>query len=206
MASLPTSKLVDSSELFCNDLIGMEEAITHSHGPEGEHEHTGHAFTTWLDPQLAIKHARSIREAFIERWPERQDAFEAGFASLERDLLDLDQQIAALVDRDPERPLIGSHPVYQYFARRYELNMKSVHWEPDEAPDDQMWRDLSALLNSHPAKWMIWEGTPSDETAEKLVDMGVGSAVFSPCGNAPEEGDYLSVMRANVTNLEAVFG
>ncbi len=32
----------------------LEGATTHSHGPEGAHEHTGWAFTTWIDPQLTI--------------------------------------------------------------------------------------------------------------------------------------------------------
>jgi len=29
--------------------------------------------------------------------------------------------------------------------------------------------------------------------------------VFDPCGNAPDQGDFMSVMRQNVENLKAAF-
>ena len=53
-ATLPSSRLVDTGAAFADRLIEMESVTTHSHGPEGEHEHGGWAFTTWLDPMLAI--------------------------------------------------------------------------------------------------------------------------------------------------------
>ena len=53
-ATLPVSKVVDTSASFASQYIRLEGTVTHSHGPEGEHEHTGWAFTTWLDPTLAI--------------------------------------------------------------------------------------------------------------------------------------------------------
>jgi zinc transport system substrate-binding protein len=52
---------------------------------------------------------------------------------------------------------------------------------------------------------MLWEATPLDETRQLLAsEYGVGSVVFDPCGNRPESGDYISVMRANVESLEAL--
>jgi zinc transport system substrate-binding protein len=91
--------------------------------------------------------------------------------------------------------------VYQYFTRRYNLNARSVHWEPDQIPDQTMWDELERLLGEHPAKWMIWEGEPLETVVTRLAELGVDSVVFDPCGGAPDEGDYLSVMEANVENL-----
>jgi zinc transport system substrate-binding protein len=204
-ATLPQSRLVDTSASFRDDLAPMEGAGTHSHGPTGEHEHTGWAFTTWLDPGLAVEQAEAVRDALVARWPDRQEAFGLNFGALRRELLELDRRVTELASREPGKPLLASHPVYQYMARRYGLDVKSVHWEADESPDDRMWQELADLLESHPARWMIWEGVPAPETAGKLQRMGVGSVVFSPCGNAPDTGNYLSVMRANAGNLEAVF-
>ena len=59
--SLPKSKLCHTSAEFASDYIALEDAGTHSHGPEGEHAHGGTAFTTWLDPTLAVKQADAIR-------------------------------------------------------------------------------------------------------------------------------------------------
>ena len=102
--------------------------------------------------------------------------------------------------------MLASHPVYQYMARHYELNLASVHFEPDEYPSENAWWDLGKLLAEHPAEWMLWEGEPMAETSSTLAELGVRSVVFDPCGNAPEQGDYLTVMRENVSNLIEVFG
>jgi len=60
-------------------------------------------------------------------------------------------------------------------------------------------------VKDHPAKWMIWEGEPVRGTVEKLKLIGVDSLVFDPCGNVPDQGDFLSVMRENVKNLQKAF-
>ena len=65
--------------------------------------------------------------------------------------------------------------------------------------------ELKAILAKHPAKWMIWEGEPAKESVAKLDAIGVKSVVFDPCGNVPDAGDLLSVMKANVEALEKAF-
>jgi zinc transport system substrate-binding protein len=52
---------------------------------------------------------------------------------------------------------------------------------------------------------MLWEGYPLDESVKRLEHMGVGSIVFAPCMNTPEEGDFMSVMKQNVENLRAIY-
>jgi zinc transport system substrate-binding protein len=57
----------------------------------------------------------------------------------------------------------------------------------------------------YPARWMIWEGSPLKALVEKLKTMDLDSLVFDPCGNTPDQGDFLSVMRQNVDNLKFAF-
>jgi len=203
--SLPQSKTVNTSASIKEQFIALEEATTHSHGPEGEHAHGGMAFTTWLDPKLAIQQAQAILSALTERWPEHQERFEAGFARLEKDLLDVDTAIEKIVADEQGTPLVFSHPVYQYFERRYGLNGRSVHWEPDEMPSDEQWNRLAELLKTHEAKWMIWEGEPKQEAVTRLREMGIECVVFDPCGNVPADGDFQKVMQLNLENLQHVF-
>lgn len=203
-ASLPRTRLVDTSAGFRDRLIAQEAAITHIHGPEGAHTHADLAFTTWLDPQLAILQARAVAGAFTEVRPEQAAAFGAGLAALESDLRELDTTLARTTGAIGDPPLLFSHPVYQYFARRYGLNARSLHWEPDDAPDENAWRALEDLLAEHPARWMIWEDTPAEQTMRKLEAMGVRSIVYSPCANAPEQGDFLGVMHRNAAALAAL--
>ena len=203
--SLPDSKLVNTSAGFEDMYIVSEEAVVHTHGPAGEHEHENLAFTTWLDPVLAIEQARAIRDALAAQLPGAEADLQEGFAALETDLTEIDALLGAWSADHSGQPLLVSHPVYQYLARRYDLNLRSVHFEPDEVPTTGGWRDLAALTQDHAARWMLWEGEPLAETRELLAsEYGVGSLVFDPCGNHPESGDYISVMRANVESLEAL--
>jgi zinc transport system substrate-binding protein len=203
--SLPRSKMVDTSSTFKNRYITMKETITHSHGPEAAHAHESTAFTLWIDFDLAVKQAAEIVKALSRKKSELKDTFQKNYTSLENDLLTLDQEINEFVAKNRSLPLIMSHPVYDYFARRYKLNIKSVHWEPDEVPGDEQWIELRGILKDHPAQWMIWEGDPIKKSVGRLKTMGIYSLVFNPCGNVPEQGDFLSVMRENVKNLRQGF-
>ena len=112
--------------------------------------------------------------------------------------------MTALARQIGDRPLVTSHPVYQYWARRYGLNVRAVTWEPDVVPDADAVSALRGILAGHPARLMIWEGEPDSRSVELLESMGLESVVFDPCGNVPRGGDFLVVMRRNIRDLERV--
>jgi zinc transport system substrate-binding protein len=199
-SSLPPSRLVSTSAGIEDRLIETDGSATHAHGPEGAHAHGRMAFTTWLDPTLAIAQATAVADAMTRRWPDDAAVFDAGLASLTADLESLDATLAASFADRP--PVVFSHPVYQYLARRYGLADVSVHWEPDVAPTPAQWQTLEAILSDHPARVMIWEGEPLAETAGRLRAMGVETVVFDPGANTPDSGDWLGVMRANAQRLQ----
>jgi zinc transport system substrate-binding protein len=203
-ATLPATRLVDTSAGLEARLVPLEEATVHSHGLEGEHSHKGFAFTTWLDPELAIAQAKAVAEALVRARPESEGAMRSGLAALEQDLRALDERQRAAVERLGGKPLLFSHPVYQYLVARYGLNARSVHWEPDEAPSETQWRELQEILAEHPARWMIWEGAPQPEVVQRLSELGLESVVYDPCANRPSAGDLLTVMGRNAAALEAL--
>jgi zinc transport system substrate-binding protein len=202
--SLPTSKCVNTSSAFQDRHIALEETMTHAHGPGAEHAHGGLAFTTWLDFSLATRQAEAIKDALVQLSPDNKSAFEANYATLEKDLIAIDESMKAVAEKIKDTPLIVSHPVYQYWARGYGLNIQSVHWEPDEAPTEQQWQDLKVMLKDHPSKWMIWEGEPTTETVDALNAMQIQSVTFDPCGAEPSEKDFLISMQKNIKNLEQI--
>jgi len=194
--TLSESRLVDTAAGLHDQLIREEGAVTHQHGPGGQHTHGGVAFTTWLDLSLAGKQAQAVHEALRRMLSDKAADLQARLNSLTNDLTGLDRDLQAWGQSLNGQPVIASHPVYQYFARRYGLNLKSVHWEPDVVPDETGWRELEALLREHPARIMIWEGEPARETVERLMRLEVHSVLFSPCSNVPKQGDFLGVMRS----------
>lgn len=203
--SLSQGQMVDTSAGLTDRLIPLEGQTTHSHGLEGEHEHSGTAFTLWLDMTLAQAQVQAISADFSARWPKRAAGIEQLAAALMQDLQSLDEEMLSIVGASSGQPVLFSHPVYQYLEKRYGINGKSVHWEPDAMPDGSMWQELKELVDAHPAKWMIWEGDPDPEITTKLAGLGIQSVVFDPCAGKPEQGDFLSVMQKNVTALQTVF-
>lgn len=203
--SLPMLRSVDTSKAFKDKLIHIESNVTHSHGPGGDHSHGGTAFTTWLDFSQAALQAEAIYRALSRKLPTGKADFSRNFESLKKDLLGLDVRMKTLSEQKPGLPLVGSHPIYQYMARRYKLNLQMVMWEPDEDPGEAKWKHLQEMAQSHPAKWMIWEGNPSPESSARLQKMKIRSQIFNPCFARPEKGDFLLVMQQNVKNMEFVF-
>jgi len=200
-ATLPRSKLVNTSKSFKDQYLYIQNSVTHSHGTGEEHSHGEIAFTTWIDPELAIKQSEEIKNSLIKILPDNNKVFEANFSSLKNDLIKVDNSLKDIFAKYSDKPLIASHPVYQYLQRRYKLNLKSVQWEPDEYPNPEKWLELAKILKEHPASLMIWEDEPLSETTQKLQEMEIKSVVFNPCGNVPDKGDYLSVMNSNINNL-----
>lgn len=204
--TLPAAKVADTSAGFKADLIEVKDAVTHSHGPGGDHSHGGVAFTTWLDFSQAIAQATAARMALGKMLPQSAAAsLDANLKALAGELEALDARMKTVGARMKSVPAVASHPVYQYLARRYGINLKAVLWEPETVPDDKAISELKLLLESHPAKWMIWEGEPAKESVETLKALGIASIVFDPCGNVPESGDFISVMKTNVSTMEKAF-
>ena len=200
--SLPRRRLVNTSAGFAENYIDAGSGAAHSHGGGAAHAHAGVAFTTWLDLQQAVRQADAIRQAIIKKRPQLKATVDKNFAGLESDLLTLDAELKSIIAGNQNQALLASHPVYQYLARRYGVNLHSVMWEPDEYPESSQWQALANLALAHAAKWMLWEGKPLVESVDQLRQRGIGSIVFDPCANLPDQGDFLSVMKNNLAELK----
>ena len=204
-ATLSQSRLIDTSGAMTDQLIAVDDTVTHSHGPGGDNSHQDMAFTSWLDMEFAAGQARTVFGSLVRLLPENEPDYRERLHELEKDLGELDTRLKVVAERIGDQPLVFSHPVYQYLVRGYGLNGRSVHWEPHETPGNDQWRELSDALATHAAAWMIWEDEPLAETENRLEAIGIRSLVFRPCGNRPAEGSLVSVMLDNVMALERAF-
>jgi zinc transport system substrate-binding protein len=203
--SLPKEKIVNTSAPFKGHYNSTENVTTHNHGPTGAHSHAGTAFTTWLDFTQAARQAEAVKDSLVVARIGSRQELTKNYEALKEQLLALDISIEATTKGRSDVPLFASHPVYDYFSRRYGLNLQAVLWEPDSFPDESAWSELEHFQRDHPARWMIWEDEPLPESVERLAKMGIRSIVFNPCGNRPDEGDFMSVMESNVENIKLIF-
>ncbi|MGB5372937.1 MAG: metal ABC transporter substrate-binding protein [Polyangiales bacterium] len=204
--TLPRTRIVVTADGCRDGYLHTEQSVRHQHGPEGEHAHSDLAFTTWLDLRLAACQASHVRDALLERLPEAKDGVSTGFETLEQVLLDLDARLRNVGKVLDGRPILASHPVYQYLANAYGLSIKSLHLEPDQALSDEDWKEVDAMLKQDRANWMLWEAPPLEATEAGLLKRDVTPIVFDPAGQTPSEGAFLSVMEANVARLECAAG
>ena len=201
-ASLPWSRTVVTTRDVEDKYIQVPDAVTHSHGPEGEHAHAALASETWLDSKLAISQARVVKEELERLVPDSADAIKANFDSLVADLQSLDEEFTSTFAQSSGL-WTASHPAFSYIGRRYSLELEIVHWAPNEFPAENQWHGLEELVAERPTSWMLWEDDPIQETVDRLRTMGVCIVVFHPVGKKPDQGDYLTVMRRNLERLQA---
>lgn len=203
-SSLPEDRLVDTSLSFQDKLIETHDSNPHAHGDGDVHSHAGTAFTTWLDFEQAAQHVQSISTNLIKLLPDSAETISKRTEELVAELNALNQELAEITSKI-EDPLLASHPVYHYLARAYDLKILSLIWEPemtltpDHLEELQLQREMVST-----ARHFIWEGEPLPALTTTLSEKGLTSLVFSPCSNRPEEGDFMTVMRANLDALRAI--
>jgi zinc transport system substrate-binding protein len=207
--SLPDAIIVDSARPLEKELIGLEGAITHSHGRDGSHTHEGIDGHTWLDPVFARIQAAEIHKGLIRLLPDCRDELDSNLASLLRDIEALHKVLGELTGALDGRGLLASHPAYNYVARRYGWKVTSLELDATVMPDEKSMAQISAVAGKESARIILWETEPLDEIAERLEEqLGLKSVLFSPCEMLSEESmrhdlDYMGVMNENVRRLQA---
>jgi zinc transport system substrate-binding protein len=203
-ASLPPDILVDTSASLSDQYIARDSGASHSHGPQGEHSHGEQAFTLWLDLRLARGQADAIYQELAVRLPEKQSQLQQRYLIVAAQLDRLDTRVLEQASTLTGRSIVYSHPVYQYFARRYGIAGISVHWEPDVEPSPEQWQHLEQELGQAQRPLMIWEAQPLAVVRQRLRQLGVEVLVFEPGADASEP-DFAALMAANVERMQAVF-
>ncbi|MBU0638628.1 MAG: zinc ABC transporter substrate-binding protein [Planctomycetes bacterium] len=211
-ASLPASRVVDTTKPLANEFIELGDTVTHTHGPSGAHSHEGIDGHTWLDPGNAKVQAAEIKQALIKLLPAHESHFARGYGLLAQDLDQLAARFKALTTKLDGQQLVCSHPAYNYLGRRYAWTVQSYHLDPEVMPDDETIAEMKAFIAEHPARFLLWEAEPASAIAERMrTELGLQSVVVSPCelldDNELAAGqDFLSVMNANVDRIEKALG
>jgi len=208
-ASLPRSRVINTAAGFRDRFIEME-TVTHSHGPAGEHTHTGIDGHTWVDPNNAILQANAIAEGLADAFPERIEMFEANLPPLRADLEALDGRLRDVTAKLEGVVLLASHPAYNYLAQRYGWEIENLDLDPRAELTDVVLADIDRAIQARGYEApviLLWESAPLETTTEQLkTDLGITSVLFSPAETRSDEQrdageDYLSIMNSNVDRL-----
>jgi len=203
--ALAPSRTVELADAYRDQWLTFPDAIQHQHGPEGMHTHTGVDPHVWMDPELAIIHARRIAEELARRFPDGAAEFRARAEETVADLTDLERRWREVPLAEADPPLLTNHPAYDYLARRCGWPVRNFGLDPERVAEDDV-APLAALAKEG-ARFLLWESAPTDAVKVRFESIGLHSVVISPCEHRPPEGDWLEVQRGNAARLrDAVRG
>ena len=193
------------------DVARVEPLADATEQHEGEEQPAGGKDPhVWLDPaRLAtIADRVAVRLAAADT-PHAAD-YTARARALRTDLETLDKEYAAGLQTCQRREIVTSHTAFGYLARRYNLEQVGITGlAPDAEPTVQRVTAVADQARAHGATTIFFETLVSPNVAHIIADtVGAKTAVLDPIeGLQPgATGDYLSVMRSNLSTLRTALG
>jgi ABC-type Zn uptake system ZnuABC Zn-binding protein ZnuA len=82
----------------------------------------------WMSAKLGLQYILNIKNALSAFAPQHAAKFEANYEIYKQKLIELDQYIEQQIQSIPEekRILITSHDAFQYYGRRYNIQLESI--------------------------------------------------------------------------------
>lgn len=163
-----------------------------------------------MDPENARIVARNLAERLCELAADGCPAFRANLAAFEQALGRKEAEWDAALEPYRGTPIVTYHNTWKYFARRFGL-VSELYLEPKPGipPSPPHLAEVIAQMRKQNIRVILVEPFQSRKTAEKVA-AETGAEVVDVCqfpGGLPQtDGDYLSLMDANVRAVAAALG
>ena len=168
----------------------------------------------WLDPVLMGAVVDEVETALVDADPENEDSVRRNSNEVRGELEALDATYRdglASCERDL---VVTAHDAFGYLTDRYGLQEEGVAGiSPDAEPDARRLAELADLAREEGVTTIFTEELVSPEIAETLAREagGLQTDVLSPLESLSTDerdagSDYVSVMEANLTRLQAALG
>ncbi|MEV6706428.1 metal ABC transporter substrate-binding protein [Micromonospora wenchangensis] len=193
----------------------LRDATAGGHEHEGEDGHAeeesgGKDPHLWLDPTRLATVADKLAERLGTVDPDRAADYTTRARTLRGELEKLDTEYATGLKTCQRREIVVSHAAFGYLAERYQLEQIGLTGlTPDTEPAPQRLAEVAREAREHGATTIFFETLVSPKVAETIAaEVGAKTAVLDPIEglSADGGGDYLSVMRTNLTTLRTALG
>ncbi len=163
----------------------------------------------WMDVQKAKGYCKNIAKALTDLMPEEQAFFEENLKKYLAELEALDAYILTEIKKIPEdkRILITSHDAFQYFGRRYGLQLEAVMGVSTDAEvqtEDVI--NLQKLIKKTKVPAVFVESTVNPKLLKQIAkDNGIrigGKLLADSLGDEKIGGEtYVKMMRLNTQTI-----
>ena len=165
----------------------------------------------WMDGSNGLIYLKNIKDALTELVPDQREMFEFNYGVYRQQLEDLDTYMRLSIERIPEekRVLITSHDAFQYYGRRYGLQLESVIGVSTdaEAQTSDILR-LTEVIRKNKVPAIFVESTINPKMLEQIArDEGVrigGQLYADSLGDEDSPAPtYLDMLRHNTETIVA---
>lgn len=165
-----------------------------------EHHHSEENPHVWLSPAQYLIQIQAIANG-LALW----DTVHAGLYrqnsdAYSQEIRTLQYELDTLLKNLPGRDIITFHAAFSYFAREYNLNVRSViQLEPGQEPSASELVELISIIKQYNIRTVFVEPQYRSKTADVLSrETGVHVDTLDPIVTGPIEPDtYIKAMRKN---------
>jgi zinc transport system substrate-binding protein len=215
----PKATIVELSKATGIELLPPRETGTFEHHDHDEEEHAGEAHADehehgeeqdlhfFLDPANAKVMVATIADSLVAADPEHADTYRANAAKETADLDALIAETEASLAPIKDRPFVVFHDAYQYFEKRFGLNVAgSVTLSPEIAPGADRINEIRAKLKTLDAACVFAEPVFEPRIVNVLTEGTTAKqGVLDPEGANLDEGPglYRQLIENLATSLKA---
>ncbi|MEZ4521786.1 MAG: metal ABC transporter substrate-binding protein [Thermomicrobiales bacterium] len=186
------------------DLLESEDHEDEAEKDQEEDDHDHGAFDphVWLDPIRVEMMVDNIADALAGADPDNASIYRNNATAYRETLEETDRQIRALIDEIPEdhRKLVTNHDAFEYFARRYGLEIIGTVIPGTSSEADPSASDIAELTQ------LIEEENVRAIFAEALIDPKVAESLASDTGVEIVYGLYTGQVGEEGSGAETVDG
>ncbi len=187
-----------------HDKHAHEEHAHEEHGHD-DHAHGENDMHIWLDPENAKAMVAAVAKALTEADPDNSGIYLANSRFMERQLDQLNTEMAAGLESVKDKPFVVFHDAYQYMERRFGLNtVGSITVSPERQPGAARLSEIRSKITELGAR-CIFSEPQFEPRLVSVVAEGTEARTGSldPLGAALEDGPelYFELMRGNAEAL-----
>jgi ABC-type Zn uptake system ZnuABC Zn-binding protein ZnuA len=191
---------------FAGPVVDTSKGVPLRQGEGGPDPHI------WQNPRNAQRMAANIERALAQAAPDDAARFQANLAAYDRELADLDAEVARQIDSLANKKLVTNHDAFGYYTDRYGLELVGSiipSFDTSAELSGRDVRDLVAKIRATKVKAVFTEASLPPKTAETIAaEAGVkvvagDQALYGDSLGPPgSDGDtYVKSIRHNTATI-----
>lgn len=165
----------------------------------------------WMSAQNGIVYAENIKNALAKYWPEYAQLFQDNFEIYKKKLEEMDIYIKEKIATIPndKKILITSHDAFQYYGRRYNIQLESILGiSTDAEVQTSDIRRLTEVIQTTKVPAVFIESTINPKLLERIAkdnNVRIGGKLFADSlGDEDSEAPtYLAMLKHNTDVIVA---